>query len=272
MPMMNLRKTLVALLALLAGCSAGELRGSVHGADGDREPIPGVAVIRHTSLGTPLDRNQTYSETTTDLDGNFQFSSVWGRHEIVIAVKDGWYPHASGLKTNFTLVPIPNETVTLHKVDIPVDGLSGYSLARGIVVPKADADFVIELIPGEAHWAYRVVLRSLGAGGFASIGSEEVGLGGEGEYVVVHSAFLRATGAPLESFSTSTDPRATGPGWFVRSRDGKHYGKLLRTHSSEEKGDIELHFYLAFQPNGSRNLATAFDAETFLSRFFPRGQ
>ncbi len=264
---MVLRKTLVALLALLGACTSGELRGSVHGAGIDREPIPGVTVIRHTSVGTPLDRSQAYSKATTGVDGNFQFPRVWARHELVVAAKDGWYPHVSRSKTKLTLVPIPIGAIALHDVDIPVDGESGFSLARGMVVPIAEADFLIELIPGEDNWFYRVVLRGLDAAGFAKIASDEVGLGGEGEFTVMHSAFLRATEAPIEGYSTTADLQDTGAGWFIRSRDRKHYGKLRCWGGVEEHGERAMHFYLTFQPNGSRDLATAFDAEKFLAQF-----
>jgi hypothetical protein len=265
-PRLSLLPALGCFILALGGCSKGaEVKGRVLNAR-TKQPLPGASV---TITFTRIDANMNWldagtASVTSDEKGEFEAHNDDMRARFMVLVrKDGFYPnyeslpmrtterHSLGFTHNAVVILFPIESpqnLPQGKEGVvryyPPGRRMGWSLAAGRMVDEAAADFV-----GEPDEAGKSIVRLIarGNGGLARAG------GLTGQWVLYN-----LVEAPEEGYQKEIDLREFGqgqvPACFVRTADGRHYGKIVVTGNIRSREYAGLGFEWVFQPDGSRRL------------------
>jgi hypothetical protein len=253
---------LVSAIALtLSSCGKREYAGTVVDQTSGRA-VAAADVYLHTSRGTPLDRNQYYSHTTTDASGRYCFVAPPGRFEALVAMAHNYYPAVADAIGRVELTPVPEAPLLPAKrgrVRIDPDGtVWGYSFANDGLVAASVAD-IVPIVPADSR-AYIEQLRGVSPGGLVPIAYEAQG------WWRYQCAYLRVCLAPAEGYQ---DGGLSDRICFVRCRDGEHYAKFGRSHGNlGVDGGREVEFEYAYQPDGSRVLPVDFELDKFKAWFY----
>ena len=263
------RKTLILLLtvpALFCACKKGTIVSGrvVNARTGDA--IPGSTV---TVKFQRLDANYNWVDGgrgTVPAGPRGEFSVAnprLGGRFVVYAEHDGYYPNHDYLPARQLerhtlrmdyIVEIKLVAIVSPKplpqgegeVRFSLPGRrTGWSFARGEMVPEAAADFVGE--PDEAGQKV-VILAARGRGGFYRVR----GLSGEW-------TLYNMPEAPADGYVQQVDLReVTGDGehacYYVRTADGGRYAKIDVGGVTKSREFVGLRFNWVYQPNGSRDL------------------
>ncbi len=237
-------------------------------------PIADVTVIGTIWTGGLLDGRPRQVTSTTDSTGRYRLRYISARTVGVEAFAPGYLPlDAEATLTaadgdapgpDISLTPEPrtdplpsnlNRAADTSLVGWRDDSLAtGFSLLAGRTVGDTTrADFIA--LPDTSLGALHR-LRALGSGGFVPFAGHTAQ--SVGHYLMWHTPEAPASGYVPEIDLDALPDRS---GFFVRTRDGKHYGKIFVTRrSSLDRGrDLAIRFIWMVQPEtGVRRLETTY--------------
>jgi hypothetical protein len=216
-------------------------------------PVVNATVYAHRKRGNRFDGSWHYQTAPSNGDGRYRFGPAAGQFIQIIASAEGYYPGLSDASGTVRLRKVPADPLPVQEAVLrgsPGDSC-GFNLATGRQCAPAEADFTIALGRSET---FRITAS--GSGGVVPL---QLVKGDESAHATT-LRFTEATDAPHDGYVRSMRSNPFNyEAWWVRTRDGRRYDKLLFDGVGEgADGGLSISFRYVYQPNGEREVAGIF--------------